>query len=82
MLKKGRSGRTRGARTEHKIETVRFFAVQTPKKSCRQCSQELGLSRMSTVRILKLDLKIFPYHIQVKQKLTVHDEQTRVEMCS
>ena len=37
-----------------------------------------ALSRMSTVRILKIDLKLFPYYIQVKQKLTAQDEQTQV----
>ena len=73
-VNKGRSGRTRGARTEQNIEAVRLSAVQSPKKSCRRRSQELGLSRMGTVRILKLDLKLFPYQIQVKQKLTAQDK--------
>ena len=37
---------------------------------------------MSTARILKLDLKLFPCHIQVKQKLTAQDKLARVEMCN
>ena len=36
---------------------------------------------MSVVRILKLDLKLFPYRIQFKHKLTAEDEKTRVDMC-
>ena len=37
---------------------------------------------MSIVRILKLDLKLFPYHIQVKHKLTTQDQRARVAMCN
>ena len=37
---------------------------------------------MSTVRISKLNFKLFPYHIQVKQKLTAQDKFARVEMCN
>ena len=68
-VNKGRSGRTREARTQQNIETVRLSAVQSPKKSCRRCSQELRLSLMSTVRILKLYWKRFPYQVQMKQNL-------------
>ena len=81
-LNKGRSGRHRGARTPENIEAVRLSATRSPKKSCRRRSQELSLSRMSIVRILKLDLKLFPYHIQVKHKLTTQDQRARVAMCN
>ena len=81
-VNKGRSSRTRSARSQENIKVVRQSAVQSPKKSCRRRSQELGLSRMSTVRILKLDLKLFPYHLQVKHKLTAQDKRARVEMCN
>ena len=37
---------------------------------------------MSTVRILKLDLKLFPYQIQVKQKFTAQDKLARMETCN
>ena len=57
-------------------------AAQSLKKSCQRHFQELGLTRIGTVRILKLDLKLFPYHIQVKQKLTAQDKLARVEMCN
>ena len=81
-LNKGRSGRHRGARTPENIEAVRLSATRSPKKSCRRRSQELSLSRMSIVRILKLDLKLFPHHIQVKHKLTTQDQRARVAMCN
>ena len=81
-LNKGRSGRHRGARTPENIEAVRLSATRSPKKSCRRRSQELSLSRMSIVRILKLDLKLFPSHIQVKHKLTTQDQRAGVAMCN
>ena len=37
---------------------------------------------MSIVRILKLDLKLFPCHNQVKHKLTTQDQRARVAMCN
>ena len=57
-------------------------AAQISKKGCRWGCQKLGLSRMNTVYMLKLDLKLFPYHIHVKQKLTEQDQYARAEMCS
>ena len=65
--------------------TLKLFIcllLRVQKKSSQRRSQELGLSWMSTVRVLKLDLKLFPYHIQVKQKLTAQDKLARVEMCN
>ena len=40
------------------------------------------MSYSSTLRILKNDLKLFPYKIQVKQKLTNGDQTARVDMCN
>ena len=80
-LNKGRSGRHKAARTPENIDAVRHSVTQSPKKSSRRRSQELGLSRSSIRRILKLDLKLFPYHIQVKHKLTAEDQRARVRMC-
>ena len=37
---------------------------------------------MSIVHILKLDLKLFPYGIQIKHQQTANDEKTRVDMCN
>ena len=58
-VNKGRSGQARGVRTPENIETVCLSAAQSPKKSGQRLSQGLRLSRMSTVYILKLDLKHF-----------------------
>ena len=80
-VNKGRSGRKKSARTPENVEAVRISALRSPKKSTRHRSQELSLSRSSIRRILKLDLNLFPYHIQVKHKLTAEDQRARVRMC-
>lgn len=80
-VNKGRSGRPKTVRSPENIESVRRSVRQSPKKSSRRRSQELNVSRSSIRRILKLDLHLFPYRIQVKHKLTENDKQARVSMC-
>ena len=48
------------------------------KKSLRRRSEELGLSRASLQRILKKDLKLYPYGIQIKHKLIPADIEKRL----
>ena len=52
----------------------------SPKKSLRR-SQDLGIARESLRTILTDGLKLHPYRIQVKQKLTEAHMQKRVEIC-
>ena len=40
------------------------------------------MSRMSAVRILKVDLNLFSFRIQIKHQLTANNEKTRVDMCN
>ena len=51
------------------------------KKVTPRRPQELDLSRSSVHRILKNDLQLYPYRIQIKQTLTQNDMTKRVEMC-
>ena len=69
------------ARTERNINEVRKSVVRSPKKSFRRRSQELGISRESLRRVLKSDLLLYPYTIQIKQRLTEPDMEKRVAMC-
>ena len=55
--------------------------VRSPSKSVRRRSQELGINRESVRRILIADLNLYPYRIQIKQKLTLDDMRKRVIMC-
>ena len=47
----------------------------------RRRSQELGMTRESLRRVLTSDLHLYPYKIQIKQKLTDADKEKRVTMC-
>ena len=78
---KSTSGRKLTARSPENVNTVRDSVGWSPKKSLQRCSQELGLSCSSIHRILKNDLQLHPYRIQIKQTLTQNDMAKRVEMC-
>ena len=69
------------ARTERNIDAVRDSVGRSPKKSIRRCSQELGIPRESVRHVLKFDLNLYPYKIQIKQKPTQADIDKRVTMC-
>ena len=75
------SGRKVSARTERNIDAVRNSVGHSPKKSLRQRSQELGISRESLRCVLKADLHLYPYQIQIKQNLTEADMAKCVTMC-
>ena len=75
------SGRPKSSRSPHNVAAVRESVVRSPSKSVRRRSQELGIARESVRRILITDLQLYPYRIQIKQKLTPDDMKKRVTMC-
>ena len=79
--KQSHSGRPKSSRTPHNVAAVRDSVVHSPSKSVRRRSQELGINRESVRRILISDLHMYPYRIQMKQKLTPEDMRKRVIMC-
>ena len=78
---KPHSGRPKIARSQKVIETVRDSVLNSPKTSTRRHSQQLDISVTTLRRVLKADLKLFPYKIQVKQALNAVDRQSRLDMC-
>ena len=74
------SGRRRSARTEDNINKANHAVLQSPKRSVRHRSQALSLSRSSLHRILRRDLHMRAYRLQICQRLTVPDQQKRVKM--
>jgi hypothetical protein len=72
------TGRPRSARKEENIERVRASIEDEPQTFTRRRSRELGLSRTSLRRILTKDLKMFPYKIQLVQKLKPTDHPQRL----
>ena len=53
----------------------------SPKMSSRRRSKQLNVPRTTLRRVLKDDLRPFPYKIQVKQSLNVVHRQSRLQMC-
>ena len=79
-LNKGRSGRTRTARTAENIELVRRSLTENGQRSSRRNS--LGLSRRTFQRIVRLDLNFHPYVLIRRQKLKDGDPAQRLAFCN
>lgn len=69
--------RRRNARSAENIAAVRESVRENPRQSIPRRSQELGLSQTSTWRILRRDLGLHPYKIQLTQELKVNDHRQR-----
>ena len=83
--------------TEQKGKLVEFYfetksIVQTQRQYQRHFAVRKAPDRKTIWRIVKkfqteqtvsnVNLKLFPHHIQAKQKLTAQDKLARVEMCN
>lgn len=66
-------------RTPENIDAVRKSFENNPQQSTRSASIDLEISRTSVQRILRKDLGIYPYKIQVGQRLTEQDALKRLE---
>ena len=60
-------------------KAVRMALTQSPSKSTRSASAELGISCRSLQRILHSDLHLFPYKMTVLHKLTAIDKERRLQ---
>ena len=69
--------RAKTARSAENIAAVRDSVQENPRQSILRRSQELGLSQTSTWRILRQDLGLHPYKIQLTQELKVTDHRQR-----
>jgi len=70
-------GRNRNVRTQQNIAVVQDSVNVSPVKSLRRRSQQLGMSTSSVHRILKKDLHMHPYKIQLTQQLKPADHAKR-----
>ena len=73
------SGRKRSIRTEDVIERVAVSITDNPKTSTRKRASQLNISQTTLCRILKKDLKLKPYKIQLTQQLLPNDPHQRLE---
>ena len=74
-IENSRSDRKLTARCPDNVDVVTdsFKGGGSPKKTLWRRFQELGLSCTSLQRILKNDLRLYSYRIQIKHKLTPVD---------
>ena len=71
--------RMRTARSTQNIAAVQASIEENRELSVPRRSQELGLSRMTTWRILRLDLGLHPYKMILAQELKPNDHRLRRE---
>ena len=76
---KDHSGRPFSTRTPAYIQAVRDHLQQSPRKSTRRLSQEVGISRTSVQRVIDKDLTLFPNKIQILQQQTDANKRERLD---
>ena len=74
-------GPARTARTPRNVDRVREATIQSPRRSARRHSAELGISHSIVQRILHKDLAFQPYKIMTVQQLNPRDYQQRLSFC-
>jgi hypothetical protein len=80
-LNKDRSGRKKTTRSVANIDVVKESVATSPVKSIRKRSQVVDINCSGTWRILKKDLQLKPYKMQVVQSLKPDDFLSRMQMC-
>ena len=76
---KGHSGWYVAVRTRANVQAERKHLEQSPQKSTRRLSQEVGISRTTVQKIIHNDLKLFPYKVKILQKQTDVNKEERSE---
>jgi hypothetical protein len=66
--------RISSVRFPENIDDVRVALQRSPSKSTRKSTAELGISRRSVQRILKIDLSLYSYKKAVLPKFTVQNK--------
>ena len=70
-----RCGGLRSISTEAVSNKVSADVAANPKSSIRKRSTQLSVSRSSLQRILRSELKLYPYKIKQIQEITANDPQ-------
>ncbi len=78
-LNKGNSGRLKTIRNEENIERIRQKVIENRNVSSRR--NPSGLAKSSFHNIIKKDLNLFPYKMQVRQQLLDADLPRRIMFC-
>lgn len=75
-----RSGRP--ITSEETVNDVKDRMERSPTKSVRRLSQEADISKSSAHRILRTNLKLYPYKVTVVHQLHEADHEARVDFCT
>jgi hypothetical protein len=76
--KKPSPGRPRTSHSAVNIEHVANAIVQSPRKSTHRLAQQVNITHTSVRRILKNDLKLYPYEVQLVHQFLPADRVHRV----
>jgi len=74
-----RPNKVRPRRSDDNIALVQASVQRSPTTSQTRRSEQLGIKRTTLRRILHHDLHLFPYKVQVTQKLLPVDKPRRLE---
>ena len=77
-----KSGRPKSSRSDENVSTLQDMLERSPEKSVRRTSSETGISRSSVHNIMRKDLELFPYKIQIMQSLSITDQVERQTFCN
>ena len=75
----GNVGRPITARTPENIAAATRLLDDQPGTSVREAARELGGSVASTWRMMRIDLNLFPYKMQIQQQLSPDDVSRRLD---
>lgn len=78
----GHSGRKLTETTEENVQKVAEIFERSPRKSVRKAVQEAGMKRSSVHRMLKRDLNLFAYKIQIHQPLSESSKAKRIDFAN
>lgn len=79
-INKGRSGRKRTRRTDENIELVRQHLQENHNVSCRK--NGLDMDRTTFHRIVKHEIKFYPYKMHYRHELLPNDLHRRRNFCN
>ena len=65
------------AQTSKTVQKVKHNFNQKKMVSARSLTKDYGISKSSAHRILKEDMKLFPYKLRIEPKLTVEHDNKR-----
>jgi len=64
------------------VDNVRTSFVRSPHKSVGRASRETGVPRSTVRKVIRKQLRMKPYRIQLSRALAARDKETRLEFCA